>query len=174
MNSYKKFILTILSFVVGFSFGVTFKVLYEATSYKPYEWKNHNPVIVNCYGKDFSKLQMIRAIEYWTLRGQKIGFYEHNPPQSVCDNEWLEGFIILRKSESLKYSETTLASTRRFTTFSIMKGAVINYKPGSFNLNLINEHELGHALGFAHIEIEGHIMHPLYHKMGRDFWIPAK
>ena len=114
---------------------------------------------------------MIRAIEYWALRGERIGFYEHNPPDAVCNEVWIEGFIILRKSENLKAS--TLASTRRYTTFSEMRGAVIHYKPGSFNLRLINEHELGHALGYAHVEIVGHIMHPLYHKMGRDFVIPA-
>ena len=53
-----------------------------------------------------------------------------------------------------------------------MKGAEIVYSPGSFELTLINEHELGHALGFTHIEIEGHIMYPIFEKMGKDFYIP--
>jgi len=169
----KKIFFIFIAFIIGFASGLSFKLVYEASSYRPYEWRRENPpVIANCYGKDFSKLQMVRAIEYWALRGEVIGFYEHNPPDSVCNEEWIEGFIILRKSEKLK--TTTLASTRRYTAFTSMKGAVIWYKPGAFNLNLINEHELGHALGFAHVEIVGHIMHPLYHKMGRDFWIPAK
>ena len=43
---------------------------------------------------------------------------------------------------------------------------------GGLLVDLLNEHELGHALGFAHIEEEGHIMHPIYGKMGKNFWIP--
>ena len=34
------------------------------------------------------------------------------------------------------------------------------------------EHELGHALGLGHVEVEGHIMHPMYMQIGRNFWIP--
>ena len=171
----KKTLLGLLSFVIGFTFGITFKILYESSSYKPYEWPAEKPpIIVNCYGKDFSKLQMVRAIDYWTLRGHRIGFYEHSPPEEVCKSEWIEGFIILRKSKKLDHNGKTLANTRRYTSFTTIKGAVINYRPGSFNLNLINEHELGHALGYSHVEIEGHVMHPHFDKMGRDFWIPAK
>lgn len=170
----KKTLLTLLSFVVGFTFGVTFKLLYETSSYQPYSWSHEAPTIVNCYGKEFSKLQMVRAIDYWSIRGYEINGYEHNPPAEICESEWVEGYIILRKSRSLQLDDSTLASTRRFTSFSRVKGAIINYKPGSFNLDLINEHELGHALGLAHVEIDGHIMHPLHQKMGRDFWIPAK
>ena len=171
----KRTLFALISFVLGFAFGLTFKFLYESSTYQPYSWADNNPpVIANCYGKDFSELQMVRAIEYWTLRGQIIGMYVHDPPDSVCSKEWLDGFIILRKSEKLRHNVKTLANTRRYTSFSSMRGAVISYKPGTQNLNLINEHELGHALGFAHVEIVGHIMHPLYHKMGRDFWIPAK
>jgi len=174
MKNKFKVLPVILAFVIGFTFGTTVKFLYESTSFRPYTWpKNRYPIVVNCYGDDFNKLQFVRAVEYWALRGELIGFYEHEPSQSICENDWLEGFIILKKSEELKYHKTTLASTKRYTSLASMKGAVINYKPGAYNLNLINEHELGHALGFTHVEIEGHIMHPLYHKMGRNFWIPS-
>jgi hypothetical protein len=80
----------------------------------------------------------------------------------------MRGAIILRKVNSFA-NEGTLASTRRYTSGIRMLGSEISYLPGSYNLNLINEHELGHALGYSHLDKEGHIMHPLYHKMGRDF-----
>ena len=116
---------------------------------------------------------MVRAIEYWTLRGEIISKYVHEPSGNVCDHDWLEGYIIVRKETSTK-NPSTLASTKRYTSLARIKGAVIRYKPNTSNINLINEHELGHALGYTHVEIDGHIMHPLYHKMGRDFWIPVK
>lgn len=163
----------LIAFLVGFTTGIGLKIYYETKNVKPYFWNPKSPpIIANCYGSDFSELQMIRAIDFWVIRGEKIGFYEHNPPRSVCENEWLEGFIILRKSGAVGADSITLASTRRYTSLKVMKGAVIFYSPGSQNLDLINEHELGHALGYSHVEESGHIMHPLYQKMGSEFWIP--
>jgi len=159
----------LLSLVVGLLIGSGIKYTYEATTFRPYEWDSP-PILMNCYGKDFSKLQMIRAIDYWALRGFSIGFYEHDPPEGVCENEWLEGFILIKKDKRLR--EPALASTKRYTSLNKMKAAVIYYRPGSFNLYLINEHELGHALGFSHVEEVGHIMHPILQKMGQKFYVP--
>lgn len=160
------------SLLAGFLLGVGIKIAYEASTFKPYEWKTQ-PIIANCYGDDFSELQMTRAIHFWTIRGENIGFYEHNPPDSICDSkEMIQGFIVLRKAKWWQIDGPTLASTRRMTSGFKLVGATILYKPGSQNLDLLNEHELGHALGFAHVEEEGHIMHPIYGKMGPKFWIP--
>ena len=126
-----------------------------------------------CYGEDFSEAQFIRAIHYWTIRGHQIGFYEHNPPDSICISDGhLEGFIILKKAHPHDLKSSTLAVTKRWTSFSQMKGAIISYRAGTQNLSWINEHELGHALGYAHVEEDGHIMHPQHHKMTGKFWIP--
>lgn len=158
--------------MVGFCIGLGIKHAYESSTFKPYEWKSL-PVIANCYGENFSELQMVRAIDYWTIRGLMIGFYEHNPPDSICDSKGMvHGFIVLRKARWWELDSTALASTRRMTAGMTLVSATITYKPGAHNLDLLNEHELGHALGFAHIEEEGHIMHPIYEKMGKDFWIP--
>ena len=171
MSRSQKIVLTLLSFVLGFSLGLNVKFLYESSTFKPYEWETP-PKIANCYGPEFSKLQMTRAIDYWTVRGYRFGDYVHNPSADICEREWTSGYIVLKKSIALKVN--TLASTRRFTTVATMRGAIIWYKPGSYNLDLLNEHELGHALGFTHLETENHIMHPEYSKMGRDFYVPAK
>ena len=160
------------SLVIGFFLGLGIKIVYESNTFKPYEW-DRSPIIANCYGPDFSELQMVRAIHYWTVRGHNIAFYEHNPPKSICEsNDMIHGFIVLRKAHWWELAPETLASTRRMTSNFVIKSATITYKPGSQNLNLLNEHELGHALGYAHLDEEGHIMHPLYFKMGDKFWIP--
>jgi len=161
-----------IALVTGFSIGLGIKFLYESRTFKPYEW-DRPPIIANCYGDDFSEAQMVRAIHFWTIRGHQIGFYEHNPPQSVCDSkEMIHGFIILRKAGRFEMESQTLANTRRMTSGLIIKAVEIRYRPGSQNLTLINEHELGHAFGYAHVEIEGHVMHPIFDKMGPKFWIP--
>lgn len=169
MSSPRKATLVMSSFIVGLLVGASFKVLYELSNFKPYTW-TEPPIIANCYGPEFSKLQMTRAIDYWTVRGYALGKYMHEPPVDICKREWTSGYIILRKSFALPPS--TLASTRRYTIVASMQSAVIRYQPGSYNLDLLNEHELGHALGFTHLEIEDHIMHPSFNKMGKNFKVP--
>ena len=162
----------VASFVVGFVFGLGIKFYYESVTFQPYHW-DRPPIIANCYGSDFSELQMTRAIHYWTMRGHNIAFYEHNPPASICESdEMIHGFIVLRKAKWYELAPETLASTRRMTSGIIVKSAIITYRAKSHNLDLLNEHELGHALGFAHLEEEGHIMHPIYGMMGEGFWVP--
>jgi len=159
-------------FAIGFLIGLCIKIGYETRVFKPYEW-THPPIIANCYGEDFSELQMIRAIDYWTLRGHEIGFYEHSPPDSICQQaEAPWGFIVVRKAHWTDLDPQTLASTKRSTTGTRVLAATILYRKGTQNLHLINEHELGHALGYAHLEEWGHIMHPIYGMMGEGFWIP--
>ena len=158
--------------VVGFSIGLGIKFVYETSTIKPYK-RDRPPIIANCYGDDFSEAQMVRAIHFWTIRGHQIGFYEHDPPESICKSEeMIHGFIILRKAGRFEMDVHTLANTKRMTSFFIIKAVEIRYKPGSHNLTLINEHELGHAFGYAHVDIEGHVMHPIFDKMGPKFWIP--
>ena len=164
--------LLFLTLITGFCIGLGIKFFYETKTFKPYYW-DRPPIIANCYGDDFSELQMIRAIDFWAIRGHNIGFYEHNPPASICESdELIYGFIILRKAGRFEMDAHTLANTRRMTSGLIIKAVEIRYKPGSHNLTLINEHELGHAFGYAHVEIEGHVMHPIFDKMGPKFWIP--
>ena len=159
-------------FVLGFVIGLGIKFLYESSVFKAYDWRYKEPIVINCYGEDFSEANFIRAVSYWTMRGYNIGFYEHNPPPEVCKNKYLDGFIILRKARRFQLDSTTLASTSRRTSGTELLSAEIIYSPGSFKLDLLNEHELEHALGFSHVEKKGHIMHPQYSKMGPLFWMP--
>ena len=166
-------IAVVLVFILGFSLGTGIKYLYETKSFQPYAWSEESlPIIANCYGTDFSEMQFRRAMKFWERKGHKFGFYEHNPPEELCENEYLDGFIILRKGGRFDHDSGVLAKTRRYTRLTSVFAAVITYRPGSQNLEWINEHELGHALGFAHFEADGHIMHPLFHKMDGKFWVP--
>ena len=164
--------LLLLSFIVGFMLGLSMKVVYESTTFKPYAW-DRAPIIANCYGPDFDEVYITRAIHYWTIRGHDFKFYEHDPSKTICESkEMVHGFIVLRKAKPDQLDSETLASTRRKTTRLVIKSATITYRPGSQNLFLLNEHELGHALGYAHHEEKGHVMHPIYGLMGEKFWVP--
>mgnify|MGYP001284725442 FL=1 len=159
-----------LTLIFGFCIGLGAKRIYESTVFHAWVWPNP-PVVVNCYGKALPEVVVVRAVEYWTLRGFPIAFYEMNPSKETCVHEFLEGFIIIRRDPSLE-NINVLGSTARHTQLSWMRSAVIRLRPGSYNLDLLLEHELGHALGLGHVEVEGHIMHPMYMQIGPNFWIP--
>ena len=160
------------AFLLGFTAGGGVKFVYESTTFKQYDW-GHDPIVANCYGSDFDERKIRNAIYYWNVRGYRTHRYLHNPSREICDAPgMIPGFIILRKAKDSDLEEQTLASTRRHTTGMSITAAEVLYRTGSYKLDLLSEHELGHAFGFAHTEQEGHIMHPMYNKMGNGFWIP--
>ena len=160
-------------FLIGFVLGLGLKTFYESKNFKAYEWRYYDqPIIINCYGEEFSELSLTRAMHYWTIRGHNFGFYEHTPHASVCKEKNLRGFITLRKAGPGQLDKGTLASTTRKSSGTQMLSAEILFSPGSYNLDLLIEHELGHAIGYGHVEEIGHIMHPQYSKMGSAFYVP--
>ena len=160
------------AFLLGFTAGGGVKFVYESTTFKQYEW-DRNPTVANCYGSDFDERKIRNAIYYWNVRGYRTHRYIHQPSREICDAPgMIPGFIILRKATESDLEEQTLASTRRQTIGMSITAAEVLYRTGSFKLDLLSEHELGHAFGFAHIEREGHVMHPMYNKMGKGFWVP--
>ena len=100
----------------------------------------YKPAIINCAGKDINKQTIERAIN----------------------------FIKTQTDEILE--KEVLASTKRKSKLNIIQSAVITFKPGTHNFELLLEHELGHAFGYRHRKIPGHIMHPYYDMMGDKFW----
>ena len=111
LKTFRTLTLLTLSLIVGFFLGTGIKHKYATSVIKPFEW-DHPPVVVNCYGDEFSKLQMERAIKYWASIGYEIAFYEHSPPKSVCEMGWIDGMIILRKAPTSLKSQT-IAYTKR-------------------------------------------------------------
>ncbi len=156
--------------ILGFIIGLNAKTIYEKHVFYAFKW-SQPPIILNCYGAPLPEAVVVRAIDYWTLRGFPIEMYNMNPSADTCLQDYIEGFIIIRRDELLD-DPSVLANTARHTRLHWVVASVIKLKPGTYNLSLLLEHELGHALGLGHVEVEGHIMHPLYMSMGTKFWIP--
>lgn len=168
----KRLCLLGFAFFLGFGAGGGLKFVYESTTFKQYDWER-DPIVANCYGDDFDESKIRDAIYYWNVRGYRTHRYIHNPAKEICDAPgMIPGFIILRKAKDSELEDQTLASTRRRTKGMSISAAEVLYRSGSYKLDLLSEHELGHAFGFAHIEEKGHVMHPMYNKMGKGFWVP--
>ena len=167
MSKYAK---ALLSLILGFVVGLNIKFVYESNVFHAYKWGDP-PVILNCYGATLPEAVVVRAIDYWTLRGFPISFYVMKPSKETCEKAYIEGFIMIKRDE-LPNDINVLAKTARHTRFTWIVAGVVKLKPGTYNLNLLLEHEIGHALGLGHVAIKGHIMHPMYMSMGTKFWIP--
>ena len=160
----------LLSLTVGFLLGISIKTIYNLTAKQPCYWKN-DPVIVNCAGKDINEETIRRAVKFWREKGEHIYFYEYDKIDSVCESgKPLEGFIIINTQTTEQMEESVLAVTKRKSKLTVIQSAIITFKPGRHNFVLLLEHELGHAFGYSHRKIPGHVMHPYYDMMGDKFW----
>jgi len=163
----------LLSLTVGFLLGISIKTIYNLTAKQPCYWQS-KPIIINCAGSDINEETIQRAIKFWREKGEDVYFYEYNGIDAVCkDVKHLDGFIIINTQTDEVMEANVLASTSRKSRLNIIQSGVITFKPGRHNIILLLEHELGHAFGYTHRKIPGHIMHPYYDLMGDKFWFPG-
>ena len=156
------------SLLIGISLGTIAVRTYESYSFKPWEW-NEPPIILNCYKEDLNSLYIIEAVPYWSTKGHSFSYIENNPSDALCQAEYIQGFIMIKKAD-LPYN--TLGETSRRIFMGKIVAAVIYFDSGTYKITNVFEHEMGHAIGYNHVEIEDHIMHPIWEKMTPKFWIP--
>ena len=171
-NKLKFSLLTISSLLIGFIIGYFIKIHYEKYFLKSYTWHTI-PIVINCYGDDLPKEKVERAIKYWADKGEKIGFYQETASDEICKHDFIRGFIIFKKKKDFKEFSTLANTKRKINTFKI-DSVLIQLRPKSYNLDLLLEHELGHALGYSHIDKYGHIMNPVYEKHRKRFFYSIK
>jgi len=168
MNRVKIYLWFIFSYLIGITLGTLAVGKYESVSFKPWEWRDP-PIVVNCYGNDLSLLHIVEAVHYWTMKGHEFSYIEQNPTEQLCKADHIRGFILIKK-KSLPHG--TLGETKRHVYMFNISSAVIYFNSGTYRISNVFEHEMGHALGYNHVELEGHIMHPIWEKMTNKFWIP--
>jgi len=168
---FKKIARLLFGISLGLAIGTSITIIFYVKSYQPYKWKSP-PIVANCYGEDFYEMRLQTATKYWRDKDEHISFIIIDPPKSVCDKEFLDGFIIIKKAPPGSLGDGTLARTNTKIKYLELRAAVIYFEPGTQNLTFIVEHEIGHALGWKHINAIGHIMNPTYEYMGEKFWIP--
>lgn len=170
----KKLAIALFVFPLGLYAGSHAMIVYEANAFKPWQWNiNDAPIVANCYGSEMDIGYIKDAVDFWKPYGEEVAFIIEEPMEEVCKHDMLEGFILLKKAQRNYHADdSTLATTTRRVQLLQIRGAVVRFNPGSYRLENVFEHEIGHAFGYSHIELEGHVMHPEFEKMGSKFWIP--
>ncbi len=138
---------------------------------KHYQWAKP-PTIVVCYD-DFPNYLLYRAIEFWEIRGKEFEGVIPSGPSGLCAIDSIPNTVIIRRAQYGQLEPDQLAITRRMSDGNgKMIAAVIIFRDEKLHHNLIIEHELGHALGYGHVNKNKHIMNPYHERMGLNFWIP--
>ncbi len=160
---------TIASFLFFLFIACIFSVGKSKRLYPNYEWKLP-PSIVNCITPEDMDVQVFDdAVKFWEGHGHSFLFKE-NYSGDICDSPLPHGFIIIKISYDLSYY--TLGKTSRvFEKDSyVMAGSIIHLNYAHVHDTLVLTHEIGHALGYMHVDEVGHIMNPLRPNAGFYFY----
>jgi len=158
-NNFKKLPFGLTAFV-GFIIIlclITWGSTSKATTPKPKKlgtWTT-SPIIEVCNSSPVKLPKVIKAAMWW----KKLGYsFEDIRPQTStgpCVTGNLNGYIIIDELISSSFKPgTTWVYVHDNDEIKWAKVKITD------DQNRIIEHELGHALGWAHVDIPGHIMHP--------------
>ena len=124
------------------------------------------PTVRICSNTPISKYRVEEALNFWRNLGYEFGTILYNDSTNWCSGSVYFGSITIMPSQSL-FNSQALAQTNRMSYNKLVVGARIEIRPDSYDRPLLLEHELGHALGWPHYNIEGHVMHRALSKAGK-------
>lgn len=158
--------------MIGFCAGIHLRnFVIDNMMFVQGNWKE-NPVLVICPSSNINELMVESALNYWKEKNLEVAFYHKDEDGKICNrSENLYGFILLRGNEN-KIGKNSYGRTIRAMRGTSIQSASIHIHNEYSRLNLLLEHELGHAFGLAHVEEKGHIMNPIYNYVGEKFYIP--
>ena len=120
-----------------------------------------------CTNSGVSVTRTTHALSYWEKNGYNFGVVKGDP-FSMCMTP-KHGEILITLPEG-GFDTSHLASTRLYT--EIETGHIVRAKihilPKNARKDRVLEHEIGHALGWAHYRQRYHIMHPTWFYGGYD------
>ena len=159
-----------LSGIVGFAIGVAMKTAWEESRFIIGEWDD-DPIIIVCPDSELTNYRVHQAVDWWGIRGYDVAYVHHDKDNRICSKgQWSKGVIFIRAQGQLL--PHTYAITSRLTILNEMISASIILPNEHKHKPRLLEHELGHAFGMRHVDVIGHMMHPIWEQGGEKFWIP--
>tara|TARA_Y100001963_G_C6757000_1_gene437434 strand:+ start:369 stop:902 length:534 start_codon:yes stop_codon:yes gene_type:complete len=134
--------------------------------YKNASWR-HPPEIRVCSDTKVTAFRINHAVSYWQKLGYKFGSVSVD--NSINCTKAYYGEILITLPDS-SFDNTKIASTRiysKISTDEIVKAKIFIMPKDSKKARVL-EHEIGHALGWAHYNKKFHIMHSNWIMGGLD------
>ena len=128
-------------------------------------------MVVVCPDSQVTPYRVGLAVDWWGIRGYGFAYVHWDNNNQICNKgTFVRGMIFIRGEGELL--PDTLAMTTRLAVAGKMQSASITLPNEHKYMPRLLEHELGHSLGFTHIEKPGHMMHPIHEHGGEKFYIP--
>ena len=133
---------------------------------QPYKW--HSPPIVRvCSGDKDVWNRVDTALDFYRQLGHEFGVVVYGDKNGdSCDGS--SPFSITIRQALFSNKDLRGQTTTRSSGDLILRADVKILYGHTGADNLIMEHELGHALGYKHIECRGHVMYPHTNRLGTN------
>lgn len=127
------------------------------------EWKE-NPTVIVCPSSPYSLEEVKGVVTNYKERGHT---FDEVLEFTDCPGFNIPGWIMIKPAgQNIGMDEAGHATTRYDSaTGEIISSTIEIFNP--YNI-LVLEHELGHALGYQHVNRRGHIMYPNTEGLGSN------
>lgn len=129
-----------------------------------------HPIVIVCSSSQYSEIEIDNSLSYWEDLGYEFFdvVYGFN-----CNSNTTGSNSIVIDAAGPSFDDGNNRSFHRFgkTTITYMKQTeeILSARIEILvSQERVLEHEIGHALGWGHADIPGHIMHPLISNGGWD------
>ena len=117
-----------------------------------------NPTVRVCSNAPISRNRVEESLQFWRDLGYEFGSIIYGDHTDWCYGDSYLGSIVIMPNQT-PFNSKILAQTKRIAYNKLIVGAKIEIRSDSYERPLLLEHELGHALGWPHHNVRGHIMH---------------
>ena len=133
-------------------------------------WWAETPAVRVCASSGVSEARMNRALDYWRRLGYNLDRVWYDDGSALCTGPGVSGEITIAIVNSDVPVGNNLAVTQNFHnrhTHEMIRARIWVF-PATVGKELLLEHELGHALGWAHYNRYLHVMNADYAEIGHD------
>ena len=145
------FLVLILVFGTSF-YGLTEPVATKSSPVSLGEWR-FIPAVEICDEAPITRESLEKALAWWKKRGYRFGEIREQVPHGACETGSVRGTITIHK---IKFGSTSTTYLHVFESGQINWAKIYLTEPTGTR---VIEHEVGHALGWDHYDVPGHLMH---------------